>query len=165
MNATETSSRDDGFCAKLRGYAARFALVIHLLRWATGECGESRSEGCVDENDVRRATELCNYFRAHASAVHYRLRTSPVDKRIEALFAWMARHTATETTPRQLARDNVAGIKGTKEARCLLATAADRGFGTLEPGFQKGSVRFTLNSAIARGTGSNIQASTTPEKA
>jgi hypothetical protein len=164
MNAAETSPRDDGFCAKLRGYAARFALVIHLLRWATGECGESRNEGCVDENDVRRATELCNYFRAHASAVHCRLRKSPVDKKIESLFAWMARHNATETTPRQLARDSVAGIKGTKEARCLLETAADRGFGTLEPGSQKGSVRFIVNSAPTRGTDSNVQASTKTEE-
>lgn len=165
INAAESSSRTEGFCAKLRGYAARFALVIHLLRWAADELDDSCGEGDVDAEDVRRAVLLCNYFRAHAGAVHACLSTSPEDKQVQALLAWMARRGMTETTPREVSRANVAGITNTRDARTLLASAAEQGYGCLEvTGNRSSNVRFFLSTTMIRNTDSDAP-SPTPQEA
>ena len=121
-----------GVCSKLRAYTARFALVIHLLRWAAGEFEESWGEGCVDAEDVRRAVLLCNYFKSHAMAVHGYLRQSEEDKRVEALLAWMKGNSLSEVRPRDISRANVAGVKKASDAKNLMEAAADRGYGDFE---------------------------------
>jgi len=146
MNTANLPPRIVGVCAKLRGYAARFALIIHFLRWAAGELEEGWGEGCVDEEDVRRAVALCRYFKSHAMVVHGSLRRSEEDKRVEAFLSWMERHGMTEVSPRDVVRANVAGIKKSSDAKRLMEAVADRGYGECEKtGVQKRSVRFMLN--------------------
>ena len=146
MNTANLPPRIVGVCAKLRGYAARFALVIHFLRWAAGELEEGWGEGCVDEEDVGRAVALCSYFKSHAMVVHGCLKQSQEDKKVEAFLNWMERHALTETSPRDVVRANVAGIKKSSDAKRLMEAVADRGYGECEKtGVQKRSVRFMLN--------------------
>ncbi len=146
MNTSNFPPRIVGACAKLRGYCARFCLVIHLLRWAAGELQESEGEGYVDADDVRRAVRLCDYFKAHAMAVHGCLTLSDEDKSVDAFLMWMRRNNMTEVRPRDVVRANVAGIKKSSDAKALMEAAADRGHGEFEyTGVQKRSARFVIN--------------------
>src|SRR5262249_11110299 len=61
--------------AKMEGYCARLALVLHLCRVTADE---TDSED-VDEESVRGAVRLARYFMAHARRVYPRL-TSRADK-------------------------------------------------------------------------------------
>ena len=71
--------------AKCQGYAARLALVVHLLREAYGE---SRAMG-VGEDDMYRGTRLATYFLAHGDRVR---RAAGRDQRLvraRAVYRWM----------------------------------------------------------------------------
>jgi hypothetical protein len=59
--------------AKLRGYGARLALVLHLLRWA---CDEVNSEE-VDGESMNSAAELVAYFKGHARKVLFAMESDP----------------------------------------------------------------------------------------
>lgn len=52
--------------AKIQGYAARLALIVHLLRETYGEIKQGLGLG---EDDMLRGVELANYFLAHAERV------------------------------------------------------------------------------------------------
>ena len=54
-----------GTWSKLKGYCARLALILQLLRWACGEASEDE----VDEVSVRGAVTLTQYFASHAERV------------------------------------------------------------------------------------------------
>jgi hypothetical protein len=56
--------------SKLIAYAARLALVVHLLRQA---CGEAAGDD-VDADSLGTALRLVAYFQSHARAVYARLR-------------------------------------------------------------------------------------------
>jgi hypothetical protein len=132
--AAETR-RDDfppemlGVCSKLRAYAARFALVLHLLRFACRKVGDDQDEGAVDEEDVGGAVKLCAYFRAHARSVSLRLRQTRDDRAVELLVGWMTRKTITTATVRDVCRANVAGVAKRSDAERLFRAAADRHLG------------------------------------
>jgi hypothetical protein len=118
-----------GVAAKMKGYCARFALVIHLLRHAAGDFGQRTEEGQVDHEDVERAVRLCDYFLNHAAVAYRRLRESAVDKQVNRLVAWMRRKKLLRCCARDVIRANVAGIAATSDAEKLIAAAVDRGFG------------------------------------
>lgn len=63
----------------------RFAAVIHLMRWAADDLTDLWGEGAIDEEDVRRAVLLADYFKSHALAVYQLMRQSDEDKSVEAL--------------------------------------------------------------------------------
>lgn len=56
--------------SKLRGYAGRLALILHLLRWACGELQSDDGTTPVDEESMTRAMELVDYFKGHARKVY-----------------------------------------------------------------------------------------------
>jgi hypothetical protein len=65
-NAEDFPPHLAGPWSKLRGYAARLALIVHCLRWAAGEdVGED-----VDGESMERAAKLVAYFKAHARKVY-----------------------------------------------------------------------------------------------
>jgi hypothetical protein len=59
--------------AKMEGYGARLALVLHVCHFTAGET----TEVDVDERSVRGATRLAEYFQAHARRVYDRLSPQP----------------------------------------------------------------------------------------
>jgi hypothetical protein len=66
LAASDCPANMKGTMVKFRGYALRLALILHLLRHATGEC---MSED-VDETSLERAVTLVSYFLTHAERVH-----------------------------------------------------------------------------------------------
>jgi hypothetical protein len=129
MNAEDFPRELVGPCSKMKGYAARFALVIHLMRVACDEAGDAKTEGEVDAEDVKRAVMLCDYFRAHYKLVACRLQQSKEDKDVETLVAWLHKKGKDVCTARDVHRANLCGITKSSDAEKLLAAAVDRGFG------------------------------------
>lgn len=74
--------------AKIRGSAARIALVIHLLREAYGECAPA--DRGVGAEDMEGGVRLARYFLAHASRVFRRSGRDPRVSRARAVLNWAA---------------------------------------------------------------------------
>jgi hypothetical protein len=116
-----------GVWSKLVAYAARLALIVHLLRAA---CDESVSEE-IDVESLGRALRLVGYFKTHARAVYARLRQSAKSRRVQQAIAWIRAHGG-ECNPSHLTRHNVAGVEKTSEAEALMKDLEDRGYGRRE---------------------------------
>lgn len=116
-----------GSWIKLKNYALRLTLIVHLLRVACDEC----PEGDVDAESVRRAVLLVGYFKDHARRVHARLTEQPADRRVELARRWIEAQGG-RATARDLQRKGVAGVRRASEARALMAELVDRGLGRIE---------------------------------
>jgi hypothetical protein len=113
--------------SKLIAYAARLALVVHLLRQAADEeVGED-----VDAESLRRAFRLVDYFKSHARRVYARLRQSDTSRRVDRAFDWIVAHGGEAHTS-DLTRNNVAGVEDKKEAEALMKELEHRGYGRCE---------------------------------
>jgi hypothetical protein len=66
MNAEDFQAHLRGPWSKLFGYCARLALIVHYLRWVTGETNDE----VVDGESMNRAAELVAYFKEHARKVY-----------------------------------------------------------------------------------------------
>ena len=130
--------------AKLDGYCARLALVVHFLRLA---CGEVKSEQ-VDETSVASAWALIDYFKSHTRRVYQRLRTTRDDQRALRALAWIRRQPEkdgqVQVSARDLLTNHVAGVKTSSEAKALLSDLEDRGLGLTEEAI-KNRFLFTLH--------------------
>jgi len=73
--------------AKISGYAARLALVLHLLREAYGE-NPGYGVGC---EDLLRAVSLSMYFLDHADRVHRSAGRDPRLNAAKAIQAWLVK--------------------------------------------------------------------------
>lgn len=62
LNAEDFPNFLKGPWSKLRGYCGRLALIVHLLRFVTGET----QNGPVDSESMDRAVRLVRYFKSHA---------------------------------------------------------------------------------------------------
>jgi hypothetical protein len=73
--------------AKFRGYCARLALVLHLLRQVMGNVsGED-----VDGGDVDRAAELVTYFQGHARKVYAAMAADRATGDARRIIRWLRR--------------------------------------------------------------------------
>lgn len=118
--------------AKMEGYAARLALILHMCRIASGEV---TSED-VDEYSMTGAAALIEYFKSHAKRVYSRLKASPEEKRMMGAVEWIKRQGG-KVTARDILRYKVAGVKSASDAKTLLRELESRGAGTLEEGPRK----------------------------
>ncbi len=135
-----------GPLAKLEGYGARFALLLHMCRCV---CGEAHGEH-VDEGSVSGASALVDYFKSHARRVYSRLHARPEDQRVARVVRWIQGHGG-ECTVRDLLRGNVGGCKRRQEAETLLRELVDRGLGQLRDTPVPGG-RIQTSFALNRGT-------------
>jgi hypothetical protein len=72
--------------AKLKSYAGRFALVLHLLDLVTRpDYQPGADEGLIGAVTVERMVALVNYFKSHARLVYGRLNASPYDVPVKRL--------------------------------------------------------------------------------
>jgi hypothetical protein len=110
--------------SKLVAYAARLALVVHLLRQA---CGEAVGDD-VDAESLGRAVRLVDYFQSHARAVYARLRRSRTTSRVVRAVAWI-RGRGGEVRTSHLTKNEVAGVEDKRDAEALLKELEDRGYG------------------------------------
>jgi hypothetical protein len=113
--------------AKLDGYGARLALILHVCRTV---CGEADTED-VDEPSVRAMVRLTDYFKAHAQRVYARLRSTRADQRAAQACRWI-RSAGGSCTIRDLQRYRVAGVRRASEAEKLVRDLLDLGHGQVE---------------------------------
>ena len=112
--------------AKLKAYAARLALVVHMLRLVCGEVNQEE----IDEESLNRAIRLIEYFKSQARKVYRQLALTPEDLESQRAIDWIRSHGG-ECTARQLMRATVAGVRKQSEAAKLLRDLVDRGLGTI----------------------------------
>jgi hypothetical protein len=111
--------------AKLKSYAARVILVLHLLwRVSTGQ-----GEGDVDAATVDRAVRLIDYLKAHQRLVYGRLRHTPAENHLMEVLDWI-RWQGGQCTLRELVP--AKKVTPTAEARKALKELEDRGYGRNE---------------------------------
>jgi hypothetical protein len=76
---------------KLKAYCARFALLLHYLRWAGRKAGDVILDG-VDEKDLLNATLLIDYFKNHAKRVYNIIDADWRIRPARRVLAWLASH-------------------------------------------------------------------------
>jgi hypothetical protein len=74
-----------GAWAKLRGYAARLGLIVHLLRQVCGEAVATE----VDGDSLRRAARLVAYFKGHRLKVDAALDADPRTADARRVLGWL----------------------------------------------------------------------------
>jgi len=109
---TASASEDEAAAeSKLEGYAARFALVIHVSRHA---CGEDVDPSNVDVDSLRAGITLAKWFGREAKRVYSMLRESPEERERRELLDWIERHGG-RTTVRELQRNGLRRYRGRAE--------------------------------------------------
>jgi hypothetical protein len=78
--------------AKIKVYAARLALIVHLLRWVTGETTEKN----VDRESVLRASLLARYFQSHTRKVLATIGADPEVENAKRVLQWIERERPGE---------------------------------------------------------------------
>jgi hypothetical protein len=114
--------------AKLRGYCARLALIVHAMRWACGEAGENVE--AVDAESVRRVVRLIEYFKSHARRVYTRMPTSADDRQVERIAAWLRRKSDRWFRAWEVAKAGAGGLSGegaTEKTQGILDELHERG--------------------------------------
>jgi hypothetical protein len=114
-----------GPLAKMESYAARLALVVHLLREACGE----RVDG-IDEQSVAAGWALVDYFAAHAERIYPRVQADPEDQRVAQVVDWVRRRGG-RCTARDLLTYEVASVKRAADAVRLMHDVVERGWAQL----------------------------------
>jgi hypothetical protein len=92
INRPDLSDCLRGPWSKLRSYGARLALVVHLLRLATGEAPAED----VDGESMGRAAALVRYFQGQARKVYCALEADREAAKAKRLLAWIQREQRTE---------------------------------------------------------------------
>lgn len=117
--------------AKLEGYAARLALLVHLLRWAAGEKCDPDN---IDADSISAGAGLSLWFCNECERVYAVLPESAGDRANRELAAWIEARGGTVTT-----RDLTHGLRRFREngeaARAALDELVGAGLGRwCEPG-------------------------------
>ena len=103
-HGAEHADLDDALSAsfaKLEGYAARFSLVLHLARWASGE---SVNPMICDQQSVESGIILSSWFANEAKRIHGMLHESEDETALRQLSEWISRRGGKAT-----ARDVYSG--------------------------------------------------------
>jgi len=165
----EIDRADDTLAAmlsKLEGYVARFALVLHLARWAAGEQVDPAR---IDGESMTRAVRLGWWFRNELERVAGLLLADPEDAERQELVDWI-RQRGGVVTPRELK----AGCwrfrrLPTSEIEAELGRLVEAGLGRWEkiPTTVKGgrpTRRFVLAQASGSDSLNTLNINETPQK-
>jgi hypothetical protein len=91
MNDASFPEHLKGPWVKLKAYCARFALLLHYLRWAGRKIGDIIPDG-VDEKDLLNASLLIDYFKNHAKRVYSVIDADWRVRPARRVLAWLAAH-------------------------------------------------------------------------
>ncbi len=128
-HADETNAADFpphlfGPWSKLKGYAARLALIIHFLRWAAGDVKTET----VDGESMIRAARLVAYFKSHARKVYNAMDADKTISESRRLLRWIVANRMQHFSK----RDAFEGLKGTfgtvEKLDTVLAAVQKHGF-------------------------------------
>jgi hypothetical protein len=115
--------------SKLEGYAARFALVIHLVRWAAGD-SSLRDMNVVDERSISAGITLSKWFGYETARVYAILAEDGIGQRRRELIELVQR-MGGRVTERDLAHHSRAH-QGTGMAEKALNLLVGEGYGCWE---------------------------------
>jgi hypothetical protein len=109
--------------SKLEGYAARFALLIHLIRYTANDPTLKQSDQ-VDEDSLAAAIEISRWFGDEASRIYTTIgaRTETHEQRERRLLIRTVKSVGPGITPRELMRrcrryrDSVADAEAALES-------------------------------------------------
>jgi len=107
--------------AKLEGYAVRFALILHLARWASSE--DVPPEVC-DLVSIEQGITLSRWFANEARRVRALLSETPDDADQRKLIGWLNRRGG-QATARDLVRSGNRRYVSVDEARTALNRLAE----------------------------------------
>jgi hypothetical protein len=110
--------------SKLRSYMARFALVIHWIRWACDEVAGSD----IDEFDMTAGAALVEYFKSGARRVFHAIGAQKADHQADRAYRWVLAHGGSASV-RDLMRHKVAGVTTRSAAKQLISDMVERGMG------------------------------------
>ncbi len=86
--------------SKLEGYAARFALVHQLIRWANGDCdGES-----IDAESMSAGIDLARWFGLEARRVHATFAETDEEREQRELIDWIRRRGGRTSVREMMSR-------------------------------------------------------------
>jgi hypothetical protein len=133
--------------SKLEGYAARFALIIHLLRRETNDPALEGSD-IVDRNSVDAGVALAAWFGSETRRVYATLSETSAQKSTRRLLELIERHGGS-TSARELVQ-RCRAYKDVAQAELALRALADQGHGTWAAAKRSGpggppAPRFTLH--------------------
>ena len=128
--AKEQSKTDGDLAAafsKLEGYAARFALVVHFVRWASDDssCGNE-----IDETSIAAGVTLARWFALETRRIYGTLQETQEDGESRRLVELIEARGGVIST-----RDVLSGcrwIEDMNEAKARLRRLVDAGRGWLE---------------------------------
>jgi len=112
--------------AKLEGYAARLALVLHMTRRA---CGEQLNPWVCDLESMERGITLSRWFAQEAKRVRALVRETPEETDHRHLLDWLHRRGG-QATARELSRSNQRRYPTAEAATTVLDRLAASGLGT-----------------------------------
>ncbi len=118
-----------GSWAKMDGYCARLASIVHHLRWAYKEI---KSADEVDVESVRRATTLIAYFKNHAIRALGRMKSGRDGQVLARLLAFVINAPDYRVHPRALIGAQIA--PNADEAKAMLERLAAMGIGEVRIG-------------------------------
>jgi hypothetical protein len=114
--------------SKLRGYAARLVLIIHLLRLV---CKETPYEANIDLDSMQRGLRLVAYFKSHLRVVYEKIRFRPEDTIDQVVLDWIRRKGEGKCTARDLVTYKVGGIGKASQATKVMRSLQDRELGEI----------------------------------
>lgn len=123
------SEEISNYCEKLVGYCGRMALILHMVKKASGE---TTSES-VDLESMTSAIAFVEYFKSHAKRVFRWMDEKSEDRTIRKLLAWIQKKGG-QASSRDIMRAGAAGIKAKSVTEKLLNELVDRGYGYFKPG-------------------------------
>ena len=109
--------------SKLEEVAARLALVIHAVRYATGEVSELYN---LDLDSMAAGIELCEWFKFEARRVYSVLAENELAHENRQLIQWIASQDGP-VTAREFYRGNRAKFSSMDEAELLLRSFVEAG--------------------------------------
>jgi hypothetical protein len=110
---------------RLEGYAARFALIDHIVRCVRGECGDP---AVVGSESIEAGVTLCRWFTAEARRVYSKLFES-AEERNAAVLVGTIRRRGGRITVRELMRTYAQHYPDAATAEAALARLVELGLG------------------------------------
>jgi len=136
--------------SKLEGYAARLALIVHLIRWAAGDPTLKHAD-VVDEQSVKAGVELSTWFGHEARRVYSILGENP-EQREHRRLVEMVQSCGGTVTVRKVQRSSrkYTNAKDAEQALEALVEAGVGGWEDPKPGPAGGRPvrRFVLTQCV-----------------
>ena len=135
--------------SKLKTYAARLMLIVHVVRHVSGETSSEQ----VDCDSVRKGVLLVNYFKAHALRIYRDVLNGSANvsntkpDKSERARSWMEKKGNPGIRPRDLVASRIADTS--KEAKEVLDSLVERGDGEWREPDDSKNPFFYLKSALS----------------